>query len=67
MSETEQTTAEHRPTSEWVNVGPQERTVTALIGGMLVAWGARERHVLDTMAALGGAALLARSATGQPP
>lgn len=67
MSETEQTTPEHRPVSEWVNVGPQERTVTALIGAMLVAWGARERHILGTMAALGGAALLARSATGHCP
>lgn len=67
MSEIEQAAEERQPTSEWVNVGPEERTVTALLGAMMVAWGARERHFLGTLAALGGAALLARSATGHCP
>lgn len=67
MSESEQATEERQPTSDWVNVGPQERTVTALIGAMLVAWGARERRLLGSLAALGGTALLARSATGHCP
>lgn len=67
MSEIEQAAQERQNTSDWVNVGPEERTVTALLGAMMVAWGARERHFLGTIAALGGAALLARSATGHCP
>jgi len=67
MSETEQTRAAGQPGTDWVNVGPQERTATALLGALLVAWGARKRHFLGSVAALGGAALLARSATGHCP
>lgn len=67
MSEIEQAAEQRQPSSDWVNVGPEERTVTAVLGAMMVAWGARERHFLGTIAALGGAALLARSATGHCP
>ncbi len=58
-----------RPASAvgWVNVGQGERIVSALAGGMLVAWGARHGRLLGALSALGGAGLIARGATGHCP
>src|SRR5688572_7075646 len=67
MSDTEQTEAGRQPDADWVNVGPQERTASALLGSLLLAWGARRGRLIGTIAALGGAALLARGATGHCP
>ena len=47
-----------------INMGPAERWLSMLAGGALVAYGLTRRSRLRTPAALGGAALLYRGATG---
>jgi uncharacterized membrane protein len=50
-----------------LNVGIPERVATAIVGGILVGYGAMQRGSAGILAAAGGAGLLARATTGYCP
>jgi uncharacterized membrane protein len=57
-------TTTYRPRIDPVNLGPMERWLSAMAGGMLAAWGLRRRDAIGGTATVSAAALLYWGATG---